>query len=114
MDLARKIEELEAEISMVETEIECFELDNEDYREQYEEMLDECYEPLKLGQLTFNPSQVLKRCDPVAYRCGLNDYVDGLDLDDDPEYNDLVQRLEDLQDDLADLQEKQDEEDEDE
>lgn len=42
--------------------------------ESYDDMLDECYEPYKIGCCTFYASQVLKECDPIAYRCGLSDY----------------------------------------
>ena len=34
----------------------------------FDEMLDECYPVVKIGELTFYPSQILKECDPIAYR----------------------------------------------
>lgn len=49
-----------------------------DIEEQYEEMLDECYEPVKIGDMTFYASQILRNCDPVAYRIGLSEYEDYL------------------------------------
>jgi hypothetical protein len=51
--------------------------------EQYDEMLDECYEEVRLGGLTFSPSRVLKKMDPVAYRCWFNDWMDSQDLTTD-------------------------------
>jgi hypothetical protein len=39
----------------------------------YNEMLDESG-PVKIGRLEFYPSRILRECDPIAYRCGLNDY----------------------------------------
>ena len=42
--------------------------------EAYIGMLDEIYEEVDVG-LTFNPSRVLKACDPVAYYQGYLDYV---------------------------------------
>lgn len=42
----------------------------------YDEMLDECYETVKIGNIEFTPSEILFNCDPIAYKCGLNDYVD--------------------------------------
>jgi len=42
------------------------------------EMLDEIYPEVKMGELTFYPSQILKSCDPVAYRLELTDYLDDL------------------------------------
>lgn len=48
-----------------------------------EEQLIECFddaldqhEEIKVGYLTFYPSQVLKECDPIAYKLGLGDYAD--------------------------------------
>ena len=50
----------------------------EDLINMYNEMLDECYEPM------FNhlPSTILERTDPIAYRCGLSDYYDSLTYDE--------------------------------
>ena len=48
----------------------------EDVENNYDNMLDECYEPYQVGVCTFYASQVLKECDPVAYDCGINDFVD--------------------------------------
>jgi hypothetical protein len=47
-----------------------------DLYDQYDNMLDECYGPVKIGSLEFYPSRVLKECDPVAYRCGFSDWLD--------------------------------------
>ena len=42
----------------------------------FDEMLDELYsfEPVGGPFAYMQPSQVLKECDPTAYRCGVNDY----------------------------------------
>lgn len=42
----------------------------------YDDMLDETHQDYEIGDLTFSASQVLKECDPTAYRCMLNDAVD--------------------------------------
>jgi hypothetical protein len=44
--------------------------------EQFDEMLDECYPVVKIGELTFYPSQILKNCDPIAYNIGVSEYMD--------------------------------------
>lgn len=44
--------------------------------EMYDEMLDECYPVMKIGELTFYPSQILKNCDPIAYQIGVREYLD--------------------------------------
>lgn len=46
---------------------------------RFNDMLDECYSFESVGGpfAHMSPSRVLKECDPVAYRCGVNDYADG-------------------------------------
>lgn len=39
----------------------------------YDDILDEIYEPYKIGCCTFYASQILKECDPIAYNCGISD-----------------------------------------
>lgn len=47
---------------------------NAECEDNYDDYLDDCNEDVVIGSLTFSPSTVLERCDPVAYRCGLSDY----------------------------------------
>ena len=49
--------------------------------DMYDEMIDDCSEEVKIGNITFSPSRVLKELDPIAYRCGLGDYLDSLAQD---------------------------------
>jgi hypothetical protein len=51
--------------------------------EQFNEMLDECYPVVKIGYMTFYPSQILKNCDPIAYQIGLSEYEDSLEEEED-------------------------------
>ncbi len=48
--------------------------------EMYEEALD-AGEDVKIGTLSYLPSQVLKAVDSIAYRVGLSDYADSLARD---------------------------------
>ena len=49
-----------------------------DGEEMFEEMLDECCEEVTVGNCTFSPSQVLKECDPTAFRIGVSEHLDSL------------------------------------
>jgi hypothetical protein len=49
-----------------------------DLEQMFDEMLDECHEPTKFGCLSYDPSTVLKRVDPVAYREEFLNYLDCL------------------------------------
>jgi hypothetical protein len=51
--------------------------------EKFDEMLDEVYPVVKIGELTFYPSQILKDCDPIAYRIGVSEFEDFLEEDED-------------------------------
>jgi hypothetical protein len=55
-----------------------YELEEIEGETQYNEFLDEVYPVVKIGYLTFYPSQILKECDPIAYRIGLQEYLDSL------------------------------------
>ena len=58
--------------------------------EMYNEMLDE-QGTIKIGNLEYNPSYILKKVDPVAYRVGFNDFLDAYEIeiiDEDEEIND--------------------------
>ena len=52
-------------------------LSMEQAEEMYDDMIDEIYGEVNVG-ITFNASRVLKELDPIAYRCGFNDYMDSL------------------------------------
>lgn len=58
-------------------------------KDAYDNMLDECYEIIRIGSLTYYPSEVLEKTDPIAYRCGLSDWADS-------EYSDCLYNLERL------------------
>ncbi len=42
------------------------------------EMLDEIYPVVKIGKLTFYPSNILKTCDSIAYYLSLDEHRDYL------------------------------------
>lgn len=41
----------------------------------YDDWLDEL-DDVRIGSLTYRASEVLKRVDPIAYRCGYSDWLD--------------------------------------
>lgn len=70
-ETASVIARLEAHIAS-----ECTVIDRE---EAFNDMLDEIYSFEKVGGpfANMSPSRVLLEVDPVAHRCGVNDYADG-------------------------------------
>lgn len=52
-----------------------FELLDEKYL-AYDDFLDEVCDEIKIGNLSYSASQVLKAVDPVAYEIGFDEYLD--------------------------------------
>lgn len=72
----RDLAELETRRDELELLINSWEIDESVFEDSYCDMLDECY-PEVFG---ISPSRILRECDPIAYSCGLSDYVDSLEL----------------------------------
>lgn len=94
---------------------ECTAIDRE---ERYDRMLEDCYpETVEVCGMEMNALHVFKEMDPIAYRCGLNDFADGegwIEIGGDSYDSDEVetareQFIDGLRDELADLEsEKED------
>ena len=51
--------------------------------ERYDEMLDDCFGDINVCGMLWAASTVLKRVDPIAYRCGLADYESCLEEEEE-------------------------------
>jgi len=54
----------------------------QDMADQFEEMLDEVYGTVSVAGMEYDTARALKELDPIAYRCGMLDYVDSLDMEE--------------------------------
>ena len=99
-----EIRKMQAMIADKEKQQEQIELDPDDYEDQFDESLDDSIPEIEIGCLTYSPSYVLKNVDPTAYRCGLNDFVDSLDVEDSDDYKALQSEIDDIQDEIDQLQ----------
>jgi len=91
----------------IESVIECitnYKIDTEDYAEQYESYLDNAYEGVKIGKVKYHPAYILRNLDNIAYSCGLQEYVDSIEVIDDPGYQQLLLDRDNLKDDLETLE----------
>lgn len=71
----------------------------------YSEMLDECYSMIEIGCLSWYPSYIVMNLDPIAFRCGVSEYIDGLVQDGEYfEYDGGYYRLEDIEEMLDDIE----------
>ena len=108
------IAEVEAKIANVSQQIEDKqkEIDHFEYsctEAEYDEFLDEIEGSVTVAGMEFYASDILKSCDPVAYRCGKVDFESNYDLDNCEEYNELKDELESLESELEDLEDQLDE-----
>ena len=102
-ELTLGMERLGSEAEDVQRNIDGFELDESDYEDSYIEMLD-MDGTVTAGSLEFYPSRILSEIDPIAYGCGLSDYVDSFDLTESEEYNNLCDELESLETQIVDVE----------
>ena len=100
--LERDIEDKQGEICSAQSNIETFEYEASE--SEFDEFLNEVESPVVIYGMEFLPSDILKSCDPVAYRCAKNDFESNYDLDNCEEYSDLKDELESLEDQLSDLE----------
>lgn len=54
-----------------------------DAEQAFDEMLDTSYPVIEIGYLVFSPAKVLFKCDPIAYRTALLDWLDSEGIDTD-------------------------------
>ena len=91
-----------------------------DVDSMYDDMLDECYDLSEVGGPFSHmlASKVLEECDPIAYRCGFPDWLDGerfYEVDGEYYHGPDLERVKDeliseLETELSDLQEELEEE----
>lgn len=61
------------EVDVLEFNGELEDAVNDYVAENYDDILDDFYPEVEIGYCHFYASEILYRCDPVAYRCGLSD-----------------------------------------
>ena len=100
--LESKIDSIKADIENKQSEIDSFEYEVSE--SDFDSYLDEIEQPVNVCGMEFYPSDILKSCDPIAYRCAKADYESSYDLDDVEEYADLKDELEALESELEALE----------
>lgn len=94
------------EIDSLRRDQQALEVNPDNYTDQFDEFLDsEGY--LVVSGLEFYPSRILKGLDPIAYRCGLCDYVDAnCSVEDLEEYIEIEDQISDLEDQITEAEEE--------
>ena len=101
-DLKKQIFVLTEKIKDKQDEIDNFEKELDE--ETYNDLLDSCYEEIDICGLKYFPSFAFYRVDPIAYRCGMNDFADSMELNEFPAYVELTEELGHLEGELEDLE----------
>lgn len=52
-------------------------------KEDYDNWLDEVYEPYNIGYLEWTASHIMKELDPIAYEVGYQEWVDSEEAQND-------------------------------
>lgn len=109
MNINQQIEMLESKIDVIKTKVEIKqnEINSFEYEvseNDFDAFLDDIGESVTVFGMEFYPSDILKSCDPIAYRCAKSDYESNYDLDDCEEYCDLKAELEELESELEELE----------
>lgn len=98
--LQAELTDLQSQLESKQTLLSLFEIDPDDYIEDYENCLDECNGEF----MGMSASYILKECDPIAYRWGLNDYCDSIDLSTDSEYHGIEEEIEELEEAISNIE----------
>lgn len=64
--------------------IDLTDADTVDYADRHEELITEVYGTVSIGELTWDAGRVLRKLDPIAFRCGVSDETSEIDLNDYP------------------------------
>ena len=104
---------LKKAIKNIQNQISALDVDPDDHEDAYCEALDcegpvyvPIYSHCDVGSLTFDPSEILRELDPIVYRRGLNDFADGIQVEDTAEYKELAEELETLEEELKEIEEE--------
>ncbi len=92
----KELENIEEILEEAIEERDSFELDESEYEDVYIEMLDEQGD-IYIGNISFSPSDILSKLDPIAYSIGLTDFVDSMDVTESEGYKDLQERVEEAE-----------------
>jgi len=93
-EILRELEEKRKELRAKKRELDLFELNPEDYKEEFKEWLDECYGKIKIMGVSFWASDILEELDHTAFREGLLEFVDKINLKSVPGYAELEEEVE--------------------
>ena len=107
LDIQESILIKKQDLSSLELERDTFDnssyVNESDFIEEFEEALDEAYSEV-YAVSGFYYSTILKNCDPISYDISLTEYVDAFDSESIPEFNNILEGIEEAEEELFDLE----------
>lgn len=91
------IQELKDEIENLKEQKEL--LENNENEDDFDNYLDDCNQEVKIGNLTYSPSHVLKNIDEIAYNEAFSEYNDSA-------LTDIEEQLEEKEAELKEAEER--------
>ena len=104
--LQNQLDELQERAEDARYFMQTYEIDADEHIKDYEDTLHDLYGLVEICGLTYDPAHALKEIDPTAYRCGLSDYVDSLDKEEEPDYMEVKEELEEIESDIETVTEQ--------
>lgn len=112
--LKDELSELKSELTGAENDLDNYLTDADNFTQEFDDFLDDNYSHYEILGLDFSPSEILKECDPTAYRTELSDWVDGsreylIDSNDEAKELDeivteLSEKIEELEQEIENLE----------
>lgn len=103
-EVNKKLETLQDEFSIVTNDI--YRFDASDYlsEDDFENELNSAYGEVSICGTEYSAGRALKDIDPIAFRCGYSDWCSEYDLESITEYTELIERKEEIENQIYDLE----------
>lgn len=105
------IETLNAQLIIARNNLKAKQQEMADYEisrddSDYRDYLNDSEDTATICGHEYAAGYALEQVDPTAFRCGMVDWIDTLDKEDEDDYKGLMQEEEDIEDEITDLEEK--------
>lgn len=102
IELKAQLSAAQANLAAKRQEMADYEISRDD--SDYRNHLDEVYGDIEVCGGTYSVGYVLEHIDSTAFRCGLVDWVDSLDKEDENDYKQLMEEEEEFENEVSDLE----------
>ena len=104
--MSKKLEELREELRGLEIERDHFDVSVYASDESYSDWIDEIEGEIIICGMSYSASNILREVDPISYRCIFSDYCDGLEKEDFQEYEDILEKIREIEEEIEEIKEE--------